>query len=472
MVHLFLFHRDLRLHDNTSLIAQLKRVKEGVIPIYIFTPEQIDPKKNKYFSNNSVQFMIESLFELSQEISKKGGRLYFFYGNVKTVLQEIESTVKLTSISFNIDYTPFARKRLHIMKMFCEKRKIEMYCKEDYALYDFIDGQTLKQTDKKPYLVYTPFFNFVTNTLKPRPIDTFQHFHFQTQKRFTLLSTFFDFEKKRKTLYTHNPYINVEGGRRNGLRILSNAALFKDYSACRDNLTYQTTYLSAYLHYTPISIREVYQKFGKNYGICRELIFRDFYMNIVYYFPHVLQGQVGGKNKSFRNDYDKIIWKFSKNTFQKWCQGQTGFPVVDAGMRQMNKTGYMHNRCRMIVSNFLVKDLHIDWRHGEKYFAKTLEDYDPINNSSGWQWSAGTGTDAQPYFRVFNPWTQQLDYDSQCKYIKKWIPELKEIAVDDIQRWFDPTVRKKYKNIHYPAPIVDHEKERKISTELYKKALR
>lgn len=237
-------------------------------------------------------------------------------------------------------------------------------------------------------------------------------------------------------------------------------------------LTYQTTQLSAYLHFTPVSIREVNQKFKSNQGIFRELIFRDFYMNIVHYFPQVLEGQIKGKNKSFRKEYDSIKWKPMAINFKKWCNGNTGFPVVDAAMRQMNKSGYMHNRCRMIVSNFLVKDLHIDWRKGEQYFATKLEDYDPINNSSGWQWSTGNGTDAQPYFRIFNPWSQQAEYDPQCKYIKKWIPELENVHDKDIHKWFDPTIRNKYPKIQYPSPIINHDEERRITLEIYKNALK
>jgi len=196
-------------------------------------------------------------------------------------------------------------------------------------------------------------------------------------------------------------------------------------------------------------------------------------MNIIYYFPRTLEGQIKkGKNKSFRKEYDSISWKKNSSLFKRWKEGKTGFPVVDAGMRQMNKTGYMHNRCRMIVSNFLVKDLHLDWRVGEQYFAQTLEDYDPINNSSGWQWSTGNGTDAQPYFRIFNPWIQQEDYDLDCKYIKEWIPELESVPSKDIHQWYKEEIRKKYSSISYPSPIVHHDTERKKTLEIYKEGLK
>lgn len=471
MCHLFLFHRDLRLHDNTSLIHQIKTLQKNVVPIFIFTPEQIDSKQNKYFSNNSVQFMIESLKDLALQIRKYKGELYCFYGETVQVLSQIHSLRTIKSIAFNADYTPYARQRDDSIQKFCKKNNVEVFCKEDYPLYDILEGQTLKQNDKKPYLVYTPFLKFVSQNLKVRCVDHFTNFSFERYQKLKNISTFFD-QGKLDSLYVANANINVRGGRENGLQILKNARQFKLYSKCRNQLTYQTTKLSAYLHYTPISVREVYKKFHGNNGIYRELVFRDFYMNIVYYFPRVLQGQISGKNASFRLEYDQIHWRFSQTNFKKWCEGKTGFPVVDAGMRQMNSIGYMHNRCRMIVSNFLVKDLHIDWRYGERYFATKLEDYDPINNSSGWQWSTGNGTDAQPYFRIFNPWTQQQDYDPKCEYIKKWIPELVAVDVKDIQNWYDPNARRKYTNIKYPAPMVDHDTERKVTLELYKKALK
>ena len=195
-------------------------------------------------------------------------------------------------------------------------------------------------------------------------------------------------------------------------------------------------------------------------------------MNIVYYFPQTLEGQIKkGGNKSFRREYDSITWSKSSSLFQKWKDGKTGFPIVDASMRQMNQSGYMHNRGRMVVSNFLVKDLHLDWKLGEQYFAQTLEDYDPINNNSGWQWSTGNGTDAQPYFRIFNPWTQQKDYDFECKYIKEWIPELESVPPKDIHLWFKEDIQKKY-SISYPPPIVNHDEERKKTLEIYKNGLK
>ena len=230
-------------------------------------------------------------------------------------------------------------------------------------------------------------------------------------------------------------------------------------------MTYETTLLSASINFNVVSIREIYhkvkKKFGMNHGLINELYWRDFYYNILYFFPHVLKG-------SFREKYNDIKWSNSKATFKKWCDGKTGFPIVDACMRQMNTTGYMHNRGRMIVSSFLIKNLWIDWQWGEKYFANKLVDYNISANNGGWQWSSGGGTDAQPYFRIFNSWTQAKKFDKECEFIKKWIPELEEVDVKDILNW-DKSYSKY--DIDYPSPIVDHKTSREKALKLFKKYL-
>lgn len=474
-MHLFLFHRDLRIYDNTTLIHQIKEISknDSIVPIFIFTPEQIDAKKNKYFSNSSVQFLIESLQDLDVQIQKKNGTLNFFYGDTVKVLEHLHSLFGIQSIGYNKDYTPYAKLRDEKIEKFCQTKNIQLFSKEDYALYDFTNGETLKK-DKKPYLVYTPFMKFVSDNLKVRAPNPFQQFSFEKNTLVKKCKYFLPKEKLDSFYSKQQLKDELKGGRKNSLLILKKLNTFKNYQKCRNMLEYQTTKLSAYLHYTTHSSREVYheivKKLGKSSGLIRELIFRDFYMNIVYYFPRVLEGQVKNtKNKSFQEKYDAIIWENNKSNFEKWCKGQTGFPIVDAGMRQMNESGFMHNRCRMIVSNFLVKDLHLDWRLGEQYFATKLRDYDPINNSSGWQWSTGNGTDAQPWFRIFNPWTQQKDYDPDCKYIKHWIPELESIPPKDLHEWCNTSTQEAYKNINYPSPIVNHTEERKTTLALYKK---
>ena len=474
MVHIYLFHRDLRIQDNTTLIHQLKTINESILPIFIFTPEQIDIKKNKYFSNNSVQFMIESLHELSDEIKKNKGKLLFFKGDNLKVLKSIHSQIPIESIGFNIDYTPYAKKRDQEIKLWCDQNNIICFMKEDYALFDLLEGQTNKK-DGTPYLVYTPFMKHVLNDLTARSVDKFKSWKFQKIKDlFEKISYNID-ETQLDNFYKQNDLINVHGGRSNTLKILSKLDNFKTYIKSRDILTYKTTFLAASLHFTTCSIREIYHKMekilGKSSGLIRELIFRDFYINIIHNFPHVLEGQIKKKNKSYKEAYDKITWSYNKKIFSAWTDGKTGFPVIDAAQRQMNTTGYMHNRCRMITSSFLTKDLHIDWLWGEQYFATKLVDYDPINNSQGWQWSTGNGTDAQPWFRIFNPWTQQKTYDAKTEYIKLWVPELKDVAPADVHNWFKLEVREKYPDINYPEPIINHDDERKETLKIYKQAL-
>ena len=463
-MHIFLFHRDLRLNDNTTLIEQLKKY-EKIVPIFIFTPEQIDKNKNKYFSNNSVQFMIESLHELSDQIKAHNGQFYFFKGATMDVLKNIQKEHKIESIAFNFDYTPYAITRDTAIKEWCSNNKIDCIVHEDYVLHDILNNTT-KKDDGTPYQMFTPFKQHLQKTLKIRPINNFRGFKFE--KIIKLSNNIYRIEEsKLDDFYIPNKHINVHGGRFNGLKILKNINKFNEYDKKRNFLTYETTFLSAYNHFSTVSIREVYfavaNKFTINHGIINELYWRDFYVNITYFFPHILNGQIRGNNRAFRKKYDSIPWSSSKVVFDKWCKGQTGFPIIDAAQNQLNTTGFMHNRTRMCTAMFLTKDLHISWIEGEKYFAKQLVDYSPMQNNGGWQWAASTGTDAQPYFRIFNPWTQTKNYDNECEYIKTWIPELRTVPNEDILKWYDPKVHKKWLNneVKYYAPIISHEEETK-----------
>jgi deoxyribodipyrimidine photo-lyase len=477
MTNIHIVHRAIRIHDNTSLIAQMKE-QPDITVIFIFTPEQINPKKNKYFSNNSVQFMIESLKELATTIHDKGGKMLFFYGDVIKVLKSLHKLVPINSISFNYEYTPYGRKRSNDINLFAKSNNITVYEKEDYALYDILPGDTLK-ADKTPYLVYTPYMNHLTNDLKVRPIDRYNKFVFTNMKQYHDNKYYMDIKEIDK-FYDVNININVNGGRSNSLKILKNMDKFKDYSKMRDQLVYNTTFLGASNHFGTVSIREVYnsmiEKLGKNAtGLIRELIWRQFYMELTYHFPKILQGMVTKhKNLSLKEKYDDIKWSYNKSNFKKWCLGMTGHPIVDAAMRQMNTTGFMHNRARMITVSFCVKNQHIDWRWTEMYFATKLCDYDPMSNSGGHQWVAGCGSDAQPWFRIFNPWTQQKDYDPDCAYIKKWIPELETVPAKDIHKWNEPEIHEKYikMGVQYFAPILDVSIERKKTIEIYTAALK
>ncbi len=473
-MHIYLFHRDLRLEDNTTLIHQIQK-ENKVTPIFIFPPEQINSENNKYFSNNSVQFMIESLQELADEIKNKKGKMYFFKGNNLEVLKKIHKKIGIDSIGFNIDYTPYAIKRDNEIINWCKENKIIYYNQEDYLLHNILDNQT-KKKDNTPYLVFTPFKRHCMENLKVQEINKFNKFKFQKSIELENIKYYIS-KQDINNFYENNININIHGGRDNGLNILKNITKFKDYSKKRDYLTYKTTFLGPHLKFGTISIRETYykmlDKLGKSSGLISELYWRDFYVNITYEFPRVLKGQINGDNKSYKEDYDNIKWSYDKKIFEKWCNGQTGFILIDAAMNQMNQTGYMHNRCRMCVASFLTKDLHIDWRLGEKYFATKLIDYDPMSNSGGWQWSTGNGTDAQPWFRIFNPWTQLEKFDPTCEYIKKWIPELKDVPNKDIFNWAEPKIHEKWLNsgIKYYKPIINHDIERQKTIELYKKAL-
>lgn len=474
-MHIHLVHRAMRIQDNTSLIAQMK-VHEKVLVVFIFTPEQISPKKNKYFSNNGVQFMVESLHELSQDVKKYGGKLLFFHGDTMKVLKSIHKKQPIESISFNYEYTPYGRERSDNINTWAKTKNIIIYEKEDYVLFDLLEGATNKK-DNTPYLVYTPYMRHLTGDLDVREIDKFHSFDFMKGKELEGIKYNID-EKDIDDYYTENPNINVHGGRSNTLKILKKISNHKDYSNERDNMTYRTTMLGASNKFGTCSIREVYHtvldKLGKNSGLIRELIWRDFYMNVTYNFPHILKGMIKGKNISYRKEYDNIKWSYNKEHFRKWCESETGFPIVDACLREMNTTGFMHNRGRMIVANFLTKDLHLDWRMGEMYFATKLCDYDPSSNSGGWMWCTGNGTDAQPWFRIFNPWSQQEKFDSDCIYIKKWIPELKDVPNKEIHNWYKPEIHKKHlsENVDYYAPMLVHDEERKETLKIYKAGLK
>ena len=258
----------------------------------------------------------------------------------------------------------------------------------------------------------------------------------------------------------------VKGGRKEGIKKLKSIKKYKYYNDERNSLSIRTTELSAYIKFGCISIREVFhvilKHLGKENVLLSQIFWREFYYYIGYYFPRVLEG------KNYNRKFDKIKWRWNKKHFEAWKNGQTGFPVVDAGMRQLNTTGYMHNRGRLITSNFLNRILGIDWRHGEKYYATKLVDYDPIVNNGNWQWSASVGVDPKPYTqRIFNPWIQSEKFDKDCKYIKKWIPELKDVSNKHIHEWDNYY---KFYDVKYNKPIVDYKVNRKESIKMYKKS--
>ena len=460
-MNIFLHHRDIRYQDNTTLYKMYQEINEPISPIFIFPPEQIDPKKNKYFSNNLVQFMCESLQELDESYKKKKSKIHFFEGDNVEILDKIHKKNKIKSLGFNLDYSPYAKERDESIKKWCNKNDIVCYSFEDMLLTDILEGKSRSKTSDEPYKVFTPFMRHLRATYKVDKVD-------KSKVKFTKFNSQIKEELKAEEInkfYTNNDELNVESGRKEAIKKLKLVKNQKHYDECRNFLTYNTTHLSAYINLGLLSIREVYHHcmdvVGSKSGIITELYWRDFYYNILHYFGHVI-------GNSFRPEYDNIKWRNDKKEFKAWCDGKTGFPIVDACMRQMNTCGWMHNRGRMIVANFLTKDLLIDWRWGEKYFATQLMDYNMSANNGGWQWAAGSGTDAQPYFRIFNPWTQSGNFDKDCEYIKKWVPELNDVENKHIHQW--DKFCKEY-DIDYPEPIVDHKKERENTLKVYKKYL-
>lgn len=445
-MRIFLFHRDLRLTDNTTLLRMVDGGSKSITPIFIFTEEQIDPKRNPYFSNNLVQFMVESLEEMDGIM--KGGLCYYYGKETVSVLERIRNENSkgdpITEIGFNIDYSPYAKKRDDAVRRWAAKHHITVHACEDHLLHPLLNGDTLK-SDGTPYKVFTPFMRHCTSALRVASPSTTKIPLEGHKKK----------ELDPRTLFLHNNELVAKGGTSHAMTILKNISSFAGYGKQRDALTYKTTRLSAHLNLGTVSIREVYKAMAarKNSALVRELYWRDFYINILHFFPHVV-----GKN--FNPKFDGIMWDRSQKIFKAWKEGRTGFPVVDACMRELNTTGYMHNRGRMIVASFLIKDLLIDWREGEKYFATKLTDYNLSANNGGWQWSSGGGTDSQPYYRVFNPWTQSKKFDPDCEYIRRWLPELEGVDSKDIHMWFK--AYEKHPGVEYPKPIVDHDEQRKL----------
>lgn len=448
---IFIFRRDLRVFDNTALIAALKSC-DKVLPIFIFDPVQVS-SKNNYKSDNSIQFMIESLEDLDEQLDKS---LHIFHGFVEDVLRNLFNQYKEEDIELfvNMDYTPYSTKRDKMMQKLCEDYSVKFNTYEDIKLLPI---DKVKTSAGGIYTKFTPFFRTALKFHINKPVSNNykNYYKGKVESRYLI-----DFKKAWKLIKEKNENINVNGGRTNGLKILKHISEYDKYNKQRNYPAISTTNLSAYNKFGCVSIREVYWTFRDKLGMRNELVkqlyWRDFYYNIVYYHPNVV-------GNAFQEKYNKLKW--DNKYFTEWKNGLTGFPIVDAGMRQLNTTGFMHNRCRMIVASFLVKDLHVDWKKGEKYFSQNLVDIDLAQNNGGWQWSAGTGSDIQPYFRIFNPWLQSKKYDAECEYIKRWIPELKEVPNKHIHEWYK--YGKEWK-VKYPLPIINHDDEKRKTLKYYK----
>ncbi|MGM5481099.1 MAG: cryptochrome/photolyase family protein [Nanobdellota archaeon] len=452
-VSIFLFTRDLRLDDNSGLLKALRESK-SVIPLFIFNPKQAGG--HEYFSSNAFQFMITSLEDLDRRLHDQGAWLNVAYDTPEKTIAELIERSGADALFMNKDYTPFAKQREEQLCRLCEKHGIECHIVDDHLLQP--SEQTLKQ-DGTPYTVFTPFFRnaklFPVRKPRPFPVDA----RFYTVKGMNQLNDIIS-----QLFTTKNEDLAVNGGRTEALEMLKNIKRYNEYDMERDFPALDaTTKLSAHHKFGNISIRESYRAISKAFGnehpLVRQLYWRDFFTTITYHFPHVM-------GETFKEVDENGLWNNDVELFKTWCNGMTGFPIVDAGMRELVTTGYMHNRVRMIVSSFLTKDLHIDWRWGEKFFAKHLVDYDPAVNNGSWQWAASTGCDAQPYFRIFNPWRQQVRFDKHTEYITKWLPELSDLTPKQIHDIENTTVD------GYPKPVVNHTQERDISLTRFKLAMK
>tara|TARA_Y100000782_G_scaffold16406_1_gene16740 strand:+ start:6466 stop:7863 length:1398 start_codon:yes stop_codon:yes gene_type:complete len=459
---LYIFRRDLRIDKNNAFYNAIKMC-DKIIPIFIFTPEQI--KNNTYKSDKAVQFMIESIDDLHIQLDKN---LNTFYGDYEDIIKKLIKKYKIECIFLNKDYTPYSKKRDKNIEDICESSGIDFKSFHDICLMN--PGIILTKSDCDVYEKFTPFYDRCLKNLdKIENISSLPNNYKKKIKSKIKDNTFTIDIKDAYIKYTIPNYSSLlVGGRENALKILKTLDEFKDYDKTRDNLNKETTQLSAYLKFGCISVKEVYhylikKGFKKSHALIRQLFWRDFYIHILNEHGRVLKGE------PFKEKYKALEWDNNNTLFQYWKDGKTGFPIIDANMRMLNEVGYMHNRGRLIVASFLIKILFIDWRKGEKYFATKLIDYDPAANNGNWQWVAGTGVDSQPYFRIFNPWSQSKKHDINAEFIKKWCPELKDVPAKDIHKWNDECEKYLKNGVQYKKPIVDYSERREYVLKKYKK---
>jgi len=429
-INIFWFRRDLRLEDNHGLFEALKS-GNNVIPIFIFDKNILEKLQDK--QDARVTFIYDTIGELKDKIQEFGSDLNVFYGKTEFVFEEIIQKYAVGKVFANHDYEPKAIARDQQIRNLLSENNIDFQTFKDHVIFE---KSEIVKDDGKPYTVFTPYSKKWKLKWEVQK-DTFYTSENETQNYL-------------KTEKEPMPSLESIGFERSNIvfppkKVVQN--IIKNYHENRDFPAKEgTSKLGIHFRFGTISIREKAKKaalISETY--LNELIWRDFYAQILFHFPNV-------EKSSFRREYDNIEWLNNENTFKLWCEGKTGYPIVDAGMRELNATGYMHNRVRMVVASFLTKHLLIDWRWGEAYFAEKLLDFDLASNNGGWQWAAGCGTDAAPYFRIFNPTAQQEKFDKNFEYIKKWIPE--------------------FGTNSYPKPIVDHSFARERCLEVYKKGIK
>jgi deoxyribodipyrimidine photo-lyase len=427
-MNIFWFRRDLRLDDNVGLFHALQS-GEDVLPIFIFDDSILSQLTKDDARVNFIHNQLEKIQSQLQEIGKS---LAVFKGTPVEVYQKLISENTVKAVYTNHDYEPYARKRdLDLFHLFKENG-IEFKTSKDQVIFE--KSEVVKD-DGTPYVVYTPYSNkWKQHFAKTKLID-------------------YNSEDYLSSISHHSyPFLSLYdiGFEPSSIKVSSydiTDNLIDNYEATRNfPALNKTSYLGIYLRFGAVSIRKMMAKAieSNNETFFKELIWREFFMQILWHYPHTAKS-------SFRPKYDGIHWENNEDLFQKWCDGKTGYPFVDAGMRELNATGHMHNRVRMITASFLCKHLLINWTWGETYFATKLLDYEQASNVGNWQWAAGSGVDAAPYFRIFNPSEQIKKFDKDLKYIKKWIPELE--------------------TQYYPKPIVDHKEARERCLKIYKEAV-
>jgi deoxyribodipyrimidine photo-lyase len=426
---IFWFRRDLRLNDNKGLYYALKD-RGNVLPLFIFDTDILDHLDS---SDPRVDFIYREIQKLQNKIQKAGSVLLVEKGKPLSVFKKLIEQYSVSHVFYNRDYEPYATDRDQEIKSFMEKNGIQVHAFKDQVIAEKDD---ILKKNEKPYTVFTPYMKkwkekYNGQELGEYPADKYLENFIKTQG--IIMPTLKD--------------IGFEATRCNFPERSFDEKIIKNYHNTRNYPAIEgTSKLSIHFRFGTLSIREAFKKaFEWNETWLNELIWRDFYMMILWFFPDIT-------DQSFKTAYDKIEWRNNEEEFDAWCRGKTGYPIVDAGMRELNQTGYMHNRLRMITASFLTKHLLIDWRWGESYFAEKLLDYELSSNNGGWQWAAGSGCDAAPYFRIFNPYRQTERFDPELKYINKWVPE------KDTDK--------------YPKPITDHKFARERALKTYKRALK
>lgn len=421
----FWFRRDLRCIDNKGLSLALKDA-HPVLPIFIFDDNILDELEA---DDARVTFIYQALEQLNQDFKKYGTSVLCLKGKPVEVWKQLLKKWDIAAVYTNKDYEPYSRLRDKAVQDILAEQNIPLYRIKDQVIFE--ENEILKK-DGLPYTIYTPYKNkwlhqFQQKELLVEGEPKEGNFHQQSFNMPSLESM--GFQKSPIVVLPHT------------LPQAESYESFRDYPSKK-----VTSFLSPHLRFGTVSIRQLIKKLGaKDEKFLSELIWREFFAQILYHFPRVVK-------ESFKPRYDQINWRNNKEEFEAWCKGKTGYPLVDAGMHELNTTGYMHNRVRMVVASFLCKHLLIDWRWGEAYFAKKLLDYDLASNNGNWQWAAGTGCDAAPYFRVFNPTTQLQKFDADLTYTKKWLPD--------------------FGTANYPLPIVEHKAARIRAIETYKSALK